>query len=281
VFWSSTKRSCTQLPVTLICVAALLVLASVGAAPAQDTLSPRVLLVGNSYTRFNMMPRILQRLAESAGVPLNVEFATERGATLRRHWLQLGTRERIQRGHYSFVVIQDHSLRPIDRLPEFEDYGARFVRAVTASGATPVLLQTWARSEQTRFYRKRESPRSAREMEERLASAYGMLATREGARVAAVGRAFSMALSQSPEIELYREDGTHPSVAGSYLAACTLLAAITGQDPRSASYVPWELAPDQALRLRELAGQLLAHADAGAVVSAEAAAATSNVAAAR
>lgn len=247
----------------IVPLSTLLVLASAGPAPAQQALHPRVLLVGNSYTRFNMMPRMLQRLAESAGVPLRIDAVVKRGATLRRHWLQLETRARIQRGGYDFVVIQDHSLRPIDRLPEFEDYGARFVRAATASGATPVLLETWARSERTRFYRKREWPRSESEMAERLASAYGMLAAREGARLAPVGRAFSTVRSQSPEIELYRDDGTHPSWAGSYLAACTLLGTITQKDPRSASYVPWELAPEHAARLRELAAQVLAQ-DEGA-----------------
>jgi hypothetical protein len=125
-----------------------------------------------------------------------------------------------------------------------------------------VLLETWARSERTRFYRERQSPRSAGEMAARVALAYATLAAREGARVAPVGRAFSIVSSHSPEIELYRADGTHPSWAGSYLAACTLLGTITGKDPRTASYVPWELAPEQAERLRELAAQVLVHADA-------------------
>jgi hypothetical protein len=66
-----------------------------------------------------------------------------------------------------------------------------------------------------------------------------------------------MAASQHPEIELYREDGMHPSWAGSYLGACTLLGVITAQDPRGASYVPWELDANQAAQLRELAAQVL------------------------
>jgi hypothetical protein len=199
---------------------------------------------------------MLQRLAESAGVSLRVEVVTKQGATLRRHWLTLDTRERVQRGRYDFVVIQEHSLRPIDHLREFEDYGSRFVRAARASGATPVLLQTWARSERTHFYRKRTlPPRNADEMAQQLSSAYGNLAGHEGARLAPVGRAFVMAQALAPEIELYREDGTHPSFAGSYLAACTLLSALTGTDPRDASYVPWELAKAHAARLRELAAR--------------------------
>lgn len=217
----------------------------------------RVLLVGNSYTHFHMLHRLIERLAASAGTPLRVDAVTHGGYSLRMHWEKSAARARIASRAYRFVVLQDHSLRPVDHLDEFDDYGDRFARAVLSSGAQPVLYQTWPRSPRSRFYGGRSEPRTVDEMAARLEQAYGALAQREGARLAPVGRAFTAGLAAHPELELYSHDGTHPSWAGSYLAACVLYGTITGNDPRSASYVPWELPPEQAPLLRELAASVL------------------------
>jgi hypothetical protein len=39
------------------------------------------------------------------------------------------------------------------------------------------------------------------------------------------------AISKAPELELYQTDKRHPSVAGTYLAACTTFAALYGKSP--------------------------------------------------
>src|SRR4051812_43793641 len=81
---------------------------------AEVTRVTRVLFVGNSYTHFHMLSRLVERLGASANTPLHVDAITHSGYTLRRHWRDGLARERIARGGYHFVVIQDHSLRPID-----------------------------------------------------------------------------------------------------------------------------------------------------------------------
>jgi hypothetical protein len=251
---SSSRRS-------LLSCLLLLLLAIFAPRVGRAELEPvtRVLLVGNSYTHFHMLHRLIERIAASAGTPLRVDAVTHGGYSLRMHWQKSAARERIASRAYRFVVLQDHSLRPVDHLDEFDDYGERFARAIVSSGAQPVLYQTWPRSPHSRFYgeRERSQPRSVDEMAARLEQAYGALATREGARLAPVGRAFTAGLAAHPELELYSADGTHPSWAGSYLAACVLYGTLTGNDPRRASYAPWELPAEQAPVLRALAAQVL------------------------
>ncbi|HMZ90641.1 MAG TPA: PKD domain-containing protein, partial [Chitinophagales bacterium] len=53
-----------------------------------------------------------------------------------------------------------------------------------------------------------------------------------------------------PEIELYIGDGSHPSAAGSYAAACTFYAAIFRNDPTLITY-DFTLPADQAHIIRE------------------------------
>jgi hypothetical protein len=217
----------------------------------------RVLLVGNSYTHFHSLSRQIEKLAASTATPLRVDAVTHGGYTLRMHWMKSAARARIASGGYRYVVLQDHSLRPLDHLDEFHDYGERFARAAISAGAKPVLYQTWPRNPSSRFYNERTKPRSADEMASQLDQAYSALADSQGALLAPVGRAFTVGLAAHPEVELYGRDGTHPSWAGSYLAACVLYGTLTGKDPRNASYVPWELPAEQAPSLRALAARVL------------------------
>jgi hypothetical protein len=243
----------TSLAACALALAALL-LGADAAMPAEPT---RVLLVGNSYTQFHMLPRLIERLAASTDTALQVDAVTHSGYTLRRHWIVGLARERIASGGYQLVVLQDHSLRPIDRPAEFDDYGQRFARAVESAGASTVLFQTWAPGPRARFYRERaktaDAVIDATTVTARLEHAYADLAQRESARVAPVGRAFARAAETHPELELYGADGTHPSWSGSYLAACVLYGTLTGRDPREATYAPWELNRGEAPLLRELA----------------------------
>jgi len=243
----------------LVALAVIALCAALVPTSSRAELEPltRVLLVGNSYTHFHSLSRQIERLAASTATPLRVDAVTHGGYTLRMHWMKSAARARIASGGYRYVVLQDHSLRPLDHLDEFHAYGERFARAAISAGAKPVLYQTWPRNPSSRFYSERTTPRSADEMAAQLDLAYSALAAREGALLAPVGRAFTAGLAAHPELELYGSDGTHPSWAGSYLAACVLYGTLTGNDPRAASYVPWELAAEQAPALRALAARVL------------------------
>jgi hypothetical protein len=95
------------------------------------------------------------------------------------------------------------------------------------------------------------------EMAAQIDGVYSSLATRLGARLAPVGRAFVAAVANDPSLELYRSDSSHPTPAGSFLAACVLYGALTGQDPRASSYVPFGSNAVEAERIKTLAANVL------------------------
>ncbi len=247
----------------LLAVLATLMLAdSAGLARAADEhgVRPlRVLFVGNSYTNFNLMPVLIRRIAASGPSPvaLEVRSAARPGFTIRRHWQRRRALALIKSGQFTHVVLQGHSLDPVERPEEFEAYMLRFKQAVDAAGAQTVLYQTWARHPSDSLYRVHPTLRSVDVMHSSVAGAYRRLSVRMGARLAPVGAAWRRSLLTYPEIRLHRPDGSHPNWAGTFLAACVIYGAIAEQDPAQTTYWPVEVGPERAARLRNVATEAL------------------------
>jgi hypothetical protein len=111
------------------------------------------------------------------------------------------------------------------------------------------------------LYRRHKLVHSFSEMTERVSSTYFELSTKLNAGLAPVGRAFERALVQSPKLTLWGSDGAHPTLAGSYKAACVLYGAITGGDPSQTTYVPEGMSEADASLVRAVASQSLAAAN--------------------
>ena len=74
-------------------------------------------------------------------------------------------------------------------------------------------------------------------MTAQLAEAYTVAGNANNALVIPAGLAFARAREKQPELNLYAPDKRHPSLAGTYLAACTTFAALTGRSPVGNSYL--------------------------------------------
>ncbi|HWI71280.1 MAG TPA: hypothetical protein VNT55_04960, partial [Baekduia sp.] len=68
-------------------------------------------------------------------------------------------------------------------------------------------------------------------MQDAIDDGYLTLATSLGVPVAPVGVAWAQALQDTALPSLFDPDGNHPSVAGTYLAACVFYATIFGRSP--------------------------------------------------
>ena len=73
-------------------------------------------------------------------------------------------------------------------------------------------------------------------MQEAIDQGYLAIAGELGVAVAPVGVAWSAVVAGSARPDLWQEDGSHPSVAGTYLAGCVFYAAIFGQSPVGLAY---------------------------------------------
>lgn len=180
----------------------------------------RVLLVGNSLTYWNEMPRMLEQMAASGGAKrLFVEFCGAGGLALRQHWERGEVAGALAAEHWDFVVLQGQSVESTAFTDEFLKYGQLLAGEIRRKGASTVLFLTWS---------VRGEPQAP------VTIAYRHLAEATGAAIAPVGIAWERVLKQGHA--LHDGSGVHPNLAGTYLTACVLYAAVTGSSPVGLPY---------------------------------------------
>lgn len=223
-------------------VPALLASAASAAEPAAARKPLRVLFVGNSYTGTNDLPSLIRALAAADGGarPVEVSGALRGGAQLQWHWtgkdrqgksLRTHARAVIEKGAFDVVVIQEQSPMPVVDPASTVTYAALLCHAARKSGATPVLFMTWARKGTMKDPRPGRPPWTPQAMQAALAKAYIEAARQGGSQVAPVGLVWSAVRKAHPGLSLHKSDGSHPSIEGSYLAACVFHAVLTGRTP--------------------------------------------------
>lgn len=202
----------------------------------------RVLFIGNSYTYYNDMPTaIFRELGNAAGLTLDVTAITKGAHTLAKFadpndtYGALVEAELSGDTHYDYVIIQEQSVLPAaENASAFYDAVRNLAARIRAAGASPILYATWGRktgSDTLATYGWTNES-----MTWRLAASYAAIGAELNIPVAFAGLAFYDVYTSESGIELYDPDLSHPSYAGSYLAAATLLAKIFGIDTTALNY---------------------------------------------
>jgi hypothetical protein len=180
--------------------------------------SGKVLFIGNSFTARNDLPGLIAELAAARGKRMASRLISAGGASLRTHWNAGEAGEAIRDGNYDVVVLQEQSTLPVKNATRMHENVRLFDEAIKAAGAKCVLYMTWAR-------------RHAPESQKAITDAYTTIGRELGATVAPVGRAWQQFLAKYDVPNLYDKDQSHPSSAGSYLAACVFLAVLFRESP--------------------------------------------------
>ncbi|MEZ5976846.1 MAG: hypothetical protein R3F34_01320 [Planctomycetota bacterium] len=225
-----------------------LALALVLLAPATPRADDRsVLFLGNSYTAVNSLPSIVEALAVSGGHTFTKDSNTPGGNTLgapqgggQPHATNPTSLAKIAQGGWDAVVLQDQSYLPTipDALAAWSIPGAVSLAAsihAAEPAARVVLYQTWGRVSASGPFCAGAwcSPAFPNfdAMTDALAAAYEQMAVAAGAEVAPVGLAWKRYLAGPAPVALHQQDGSHPTLAGSYLAACTFYAVLFDESP--------------------------------------------------
>ncbi|TFV90887.1 SGNH/GDSL hydrolase family protein [Oxalobacteraceae bacterium OM1] len=204
----------------------------------------RVLFIGNSYTYYHDMPDLLARLSQGSATPIEARTVTVGGASLEDHLNKGDAQRLLASGRWDWVVLQDHSLRPIDDADGLRRNVRQFGELIRAAGARPMLYVTWARV---------GSP----EKQSVINAAYADAARDIGAKLAPVGQAWGIARRGYTALQLYDTDGSHPSSIGSYLAAYVFHRALLGQAPAAA---PPDLSEAQHKALLDISAKAMQQA---------------------
>lgn len=219
----------------LACLSALFLAGTAFAQPAPKvtTIEPpkHVLLVGNSFYYYNRsLHNHLRDLVKEADAA-NEKTYTFRSLTVsgaRLGDITGALEEQLKSRKWDVVIVQGHSTEPMvtnaERYETFRAAARKSVQLIRDAGAKPGLFLTWA-------YQDRP------EMLKPLAEGYVGTANELDAFVVPVGYAFERALKARPGLTLHYKDKSHPSVAGTYLAACTFYATLYRKSPVGNAYV--------------------------------------------
>lgn len=202
-----------------------------------------VLFLGNSYTASNNLPSLTAQLATSLNDTLNYDSNIPGGYTLEGHSTNTTSLNKIAQGNWDFVVLQDQSQRPSfppsQVATEVYPYAEILVDSIKSSNACtePLFYMTWGREngdqQNCQFYTPICTYNG---MQQRLRTSYLEMANDNQASVSPVGAAWQYTRDNFPSINLYSSDGSHPSLAGSYLAACVFYSSMFRSSPEGATF---------------------------------------------
>lgn len=144
---------------------------------------------------------------------------------------------------FDLAIMMDCSQCPIhpQLKSTFAEFSKKHSETVRRHGARPVFFMSWAYADKP-------------EMTAALADAYTAAGNDNDAFVIPAGLAFARALDQRPALVLHAADKRHPSLAGTYLAAATVYAALFKRSPEALTYTAG-LDAETAKFLRAVAGE--------------------------
>ncbi|PIT81410.1 hypothetical protein B9Z40_11835 [Limnohabitans sp. 15K] len=207
-------------------------------AMAAPDFPQRILFVGNSYFYYNNslhnhLRGFVEATPKHKSHPLAYKSATIGGSSLDHHpieWLtapgQIGVKE-----PFEWVVLAGNSadaLKDATR-QKFSETVRQHHKVIQSRGGKTALYMTHAYVAP----HKQASPENMA----KIVDMFNAVGREVGAKVIPVGLAFEMSYKRRPDLRLHDEyDGSHPSLAGTYLAAAVVYATLYEATPVGSAY---------------------------------------------
>jgi hypothetical protein len=223
---------------------------------ASDNSCKRILFIGNSYIYANNLPEMFSDLARSGGHKVETSMAASGGWTLADHVRSPETIKTITSSNWDYVILQEQSQIPSllqSRINSMYPAARTLVQQIEISGATPIFFLTWAHQ---KGWLENGFP-DYRSMQYQIDIGYMAIAQELNVPLAPVGYAWLLVNGQEPQINLWQEDGSHPTEFGTYLAACVFYATLFQESPEGLAFTS---------TLPTVSAQILQHQAAEAVL---------------
>jgi len=191
----------------------------------QDKNKENILFIGNSFTFYWNLPLVVEAMANERNYNFDITQSTASGSSLKDHWFEndeLKSKTLIATGRYDRVVLQDHSLNPLQNLVESRRYFIDFIEWVKANNGAPYIYATW-------MYKGISN--NNYNVVDPIQDALQPVADKTGAVMVPIDQAFRTLQKRHPNIPIFMSDNKHPSPVGTYLAACVYFRIFTGESP--------------------------------------------------
>jgi hypothetical protein len=203
----------------------------------------KLLFVGNSFTFYNdgvdyHVQKLIQYDTSFEGVSFDIQKIAVSSYTLEGHYNDPLTMAKIRSNNWNIVVLQEQSTRPINSPDLFLQYATLLDTEIKKMNARTVLYMTWA-------------PKATLTDIDQLAASYISVGQKLNVQVVPVGKVWDSFVSKYPSINIYYTDNKHPSLAGTFLIACTFYYSLYGRNPVLNTYVPVGLSSANAVSIRK------------------------------
>jgi hypothetical protein len=210
----------------------------------QSQIKKKVLFIGNSYTYVNGLPQLIYDLAITKQDTLVFDQLVTGGFTFNNHCTNPQTWQKIRSVKWDYVVLQaqsqEPSFSPAQVGSQTFPYAKQLCDSVKAAYPCCKILffMTWGRKNGDAFNCNVYPPVCTYAgMQARLRESYMLFKDSLKAHCAPVGVAWKTCRIQNPGIELYQPDESHPSMHGSYLAACVFYTSIFNKSSQGATFL--------------------------------------------
>jgi hypothetical protein len=213
----------------------------------------KVLFIGNSYTYVNNLPQVLADMALSMGDTVIYDSSAPGGYTFQNHLGNATTLAKIKSQNWDVVVLQaqsqEPSFPPAQVMSGTYPYGERLVDSVRKylPCANILFYMTWGRQNGDAANCAGYPPLCTYAgMQARLRESYMLFKDSFMTGVAPVGVAWKKIRASNPTINLYDPDESHPSIAGTYLAASVFYSSVFLKSSNTSTYTAGINAMDAA-----------------------------------
>ena len=219
-----------------------------------------ILFIGNSYTYANNMPQMVSEIALSFGDTLDFESSTPGGATFNVHSTNTNTLNKISQKPWDYIVLQaqsqEPSFSPTQVANDVFPYAQILIDSIESNSTCtePIFFMTWGRKygdqQNCQFY---PPICTYLGMQQRLRESYLDMTFNHNATCSPVGICWKESIAQDSVLNLFSPDNSHPSIHGSYLAACAFYSTIFKKPSLGSDYIPNGIDTSTAIFLQTIA----------------------------
>jgi len=222
------------------------------------------LFLGNSYSYSNGgIPSMLAEIASSLEDTLIFDENLMGGARLEDHTQNTNSLSKISAQPWDYVVLQEQSQMPSFPQSQVESMVYPFAEILcdsiyaNDSCTMPMFFMTWGRENGDASNCESWPPVCTYEgMQLELRKSYLKMTEDNGGYAAPVGMVWKAIREDFPDIDLYSSDGSHPSLAGTFLASNVFYTAMFHSSPVG-GYIPDGISAADALHMQEYAANIV------------------------
>jgi len=224
----------------------------------------KVLFIGNSYTSFNNLPGLISSIATADGNTLTTDTHIPGGSFFSQHASNPTVLNKIAANDWDFVVLQEQSQNP--SFPDGQvqtdvyPYAEILVDNIYANNecSVPLFYATWGRQNGDSQW---VGINTFEKMNNRLFNAYTYMTDQAEGMMSPIGIGFAHVKQDVAGLvdftALYNPDQSHPSIYGSYLAACIFNNIIFDKTSIGNTFLPAGVNANEAEYLQGVADHVV------------------------